>query len=277
MRHLASVKTEDCCTPERCHEVMTCLESYRNQHTPIPDSCFQEMKDLAVELKSEQGLKQWKFAWSKCQETKQTFEKKLEAALRARDSGPNGTAVQERSSSLSFSCRKAFSRGWARERLSSSPCRPDGAQPVTRNSVRSTASSPCPSSTPHSPHSTPLSLHQLTRSTSVDETPYSCNSSSLISPSPSLLAAAKRRILRKTQSFDSTVTETDSMYGTCQRTGGEPAHRGNTGVFIKGLEVSSTEVTNLPYSPRLAPTHSWALQDPHHTGSPVLETRTKGR
>uniref|UniRef100_A0A8C2TGG9 Puratrophin-1 n=1 Tax=Coturnix japonica TaxID=93934 RepID=A0A8C2TGG9_COTJA len=42
------------------------------------------MKELACELKSDKGLKQWKFAWSKCQETKLVFEKKLEAALRTR-------------------------------------------------------------------------------------------------------------------------------------------------------------------------------------------------
>uniref|UniRef100_A0A8C6Z286 Puratrophin-1 n=1 Tax=Nothoprocta perdicaria TaxID=30464 RepID=A0A8C6Z286_NOTPE len=42
------------------------------------------MKELARELKSDAGLKQWKFAWAKCQETKLVFEKKLEAALRTR-------------------------------------------------------------------------------------------------------------------------------------------------------------------------------------------------
>ncbi|XP_062845674.1 uncharacterized protein plekhg4 [Trichomycterus rosablanca] len=275
MRHLACVSMEDCSTPERCQKVMTCLESYRSQHAPIPDSHFQEMKDLAVEIKSEQGLRQWKFAWSKCQETKQMFEKKLEAALRARDSGSSSSVLQERSSSLSFSCRKAFSRGWVRERLSSTPCSPDGSRPVARKSLRTPTGSPCHSDT-QSSHSTPPSLHQLTRSVSTDESPHSCNTSSSLSPSPFSLGAVRRRILRKTQSFDATVCETDTRYGTCQRTLGEPVHRGNTGVFIKGLEVSSTEVTNRPYSPRLTQAHNWALQDPHHTESPVLETRTKG-
>uniref|UniRef100_A0A8B9P843 Puratrophin-1 n=1 Tax=Apteryx owenii TaxID=8824 RepID=A0A8B9P843_APTOW len=44
------------------------------------------MKELACELRSDKGLKQWKFAWSKCQETKLVFEKKLEAALRTKKS-----------------------------------------------------------------------------------------------------------------------------------------------------------------------------------------------
>ncbi|KFU92169.1 Puratrophin-1, partial [Chaetura pelagica] len=66
--------------------VIKCLESYKGQHPDISDGRFQEMKELACELKSDKGLKQWKFAWSKCQETKLVFEKKLEAALRTRKS-----------------------------------------------------------------------------------------------------------------------------------------------------------------------------------------------
>ncbi|XP_058637646.1 LOW QUALITY PROTEIN: uncharacterized protein plekhg4 [Onychostoma macrolepis] len=156
MRHLACVSMEECGMSEKCQSVITCLETYRSQHPPIPDAHFQEMKDLAGELKSEQGLKQWKFAWSKCQETKQMFEKKLEMALRTRRESDSKSAKgdssrrnsdcsakpQERSSSISFSCRKAFGGGWGRDRLSSqssmssSPSSPSGIRMDTRDSVR---------------------------------------------------------------------------------------------------------------------------------------------
>lgn len=86
MRHLACISMEDCSSAEHCAGVIKCLESYKGQHPDISDARFQEMKELACELKSEKGLKQWKFAWSKCQETKLVFEKKLEAALRTRRS-----------------------------------------------------------------------------------------------------------------------------------------------------------------------------------------------
>ncbi|XP_046696130.1 puratrophin-1 isoform X3 [Silurus meridionalis] len=279
MRHLACVSMEDCSAPEKCQGVMACLESYRSQHVPIPDAHFQEMKDLAVELKSDQGLKQWKFAWSKCQETKQIFEKKLEAALRTRNSGSgasNPRGPQERSSSLSFSCRKAFSSIRARDRVSSTPCSPVGTHSDGHVSLRTQSGSVCHTEN-RIPHSTPLNSHRLTRSTSSDASPYPDYSSSCsASPALSSLGDTKRRVLRKTQSFDAAGSEVGTRYGTCQRTLSEPARRGHMGVFIKGLEVSSTEGSDRHYNSHLAPAHNWASQDTQLTGSPVPEPRAKG-
>ncbi|XP_043101128.1 uncharacterized protein plekhg4 isoform X2 [Puntigrus tetrazona] len=297
MRHLACVSMEECGMSEKCQSVITSLETYRSQHPPIPDSHFQEMKDLAGELKSEQGLKQWKFAWSKCQETKQMFEKKLEMALRTRREGDSRSArsdssrrnsdcsakAQERSSSISFSCRKAFGGGWGRERLSSqsslssTPSSPSGIRMDSRDSVRTPTGSPY--SIEHRiPHSTPVRSHRLTRSISTDESPQRPQlEGQACSTSPSLTSVEpNRRVLRKTQSFDTAGSESVSRYGTCQRTLSEPARRGNTGVFIKGLEVSSTEVIDRPYSPRLPPMHGWSSVDSHRSGSPAPEGRSKG-
>ncbi|XP_047671524.1 uncharacterized protein plekhg4 isoform X3 [Tachysurus fulvidraco] len=279
MRHLACVSMENCSTPEKCQGVMACLENYRSQHVPIPDAHFQEMKDLAVELKSDQGLKQWKFAWSKCQETKQMFEKKLEAVLRARNLGSgasNPRGHQERSSSLSFSCRKAFGSVRIRDRLSSTPCSPVGTRSAAHDSLRTPIGGLC-----HTenliPHSTPCDSHRLIRSTSADESPYAEYSSSCsASPALSSIGDTKRRVLRKTQSFDAAGSEVGTRYGTCQRTLSEPARRGHMGVFIKGLEVSSTEGTDRSYNSRLALAHTWASQDAQPTGSPVPEPRAKG-
>ncbi|XP_052457710.1 puratrophin-1 isoform X3 [Carassius gibelio] len=297
MRHLACVSMEECGMSEKCPSVIGCLETYRSQHPPIPDAHFQEMKDLAGELKSEQGLRQWKFAWSKCQETKQMFEKKLEMALRTRRESDSKSArgdssrrnsdcspkPQERSSSISFSCRKAFGRGWGRDRLSSqsstssTPSSPSGIRMDNRDSVRTPTGSPY--RTEHRiPHSTPVRSHRLTRSISTDESPQQPHLEGQgCATSPSLTSIEpNRRVLRKTQSFDTASSESVSRYGSCQRTLSEPARRGNTGVFIKGLEVSSTEVINRPYSPRLPPMHGWTSVDTHYSGSPAPETRNKG-
>ncbi|KAM6980548.1 puratrophin-1 [Aplochiton taeniatus] len=324
MRHLACVSMEDCSLPEKCQSVIHTLEGYRQQHPPIPDERFQEVKELAGELKSEQGLKQWKFAWSKCQETRQMFEKKLEAALRTRralsDAGtPKGGAGDatprrhsdiargsyERSSSVSFSCRKAFSGVWGvRERLSStsssssSPCSPR-SEAAGGDSLCST---PSPYAVekrlPHTPQHTPLPLHpqRLTRSASTEEACHrarleaqarttSCSFTPSLPPLDAGLAhtpasASRRQQLRKTQSFDCPPTPEGARYGTCQRALSEPARRGNTGVFIKGLEVSSTEVAERPYSPRLA-VHGWASPEglcspsASTTSSPAAEPRAK--
>uniref|UniRef100_A0A8C1L8R5 Pleckstrin homology domain containing, family G (with RhoGef domain) member 4 n=1 Tax=Cyprinus carpio TaxID=7962 RepID=A0A8C1L8R5_CYPCA len=246
---------EECGMSEKCQSVITCLETYRSQHPPIPDTHFQEMKDLAGELKSEQGLKQWKFAWSKCQETKQMFEKKLEMALRTRRESDSKSA-----------------RGVSSRRNSDCSNRMD-----TRDSVRTPTGSPY--SIEHRiPHSTPVRSHRLTRSISTDESPqWPQLEGQACATSPSLTSIEpNRRVLRKTQSFDTAGSESVSRYGTCQRTLSEPARRGNTGVFIKGLEVSSTEVIDRPYSPRLPPMHGWSSVDSHRSGSPAPETRSKG-
>lgn len=352
MRHLASISMEDCTVPDKSQGVISCLEGYRRQHPPIPDLRFQEMKELAGEMKSEQGLKQWKFAWSKCQETKQVFEKKLEAALRTRRALPTGESPgsgtttgtgkdggagdatprrfsdvnsgvgQKRSSSVSYACRKAFSGVWGvRERLSSSSA---SAQSVcslrqeTAGAKTPLTSSPyslvhrlplTPQDTPqHTPQDTPLtpqdtpytplSTQRLTRSTSSEESSHGARieaqgRSSSCSFSPSLTPLepssvpnpARRPPLRKTQSFDCQApvpAVPDSFrYGTCQRTLSEPVRRGNTGVFIKGLEVSSREVAERPYSPRMTPP-GWAAGEARRTpptsttSSPVAETRAKG-
>uniref|UniRef100_A0A3P8YNR7 Pleckstrin homology domain containing, family G (with RhoGef domain) member 4 n=1 Tax=Esox lucius TaxID=8010 RepID=A0A3P8YNR7_ESOLU len=273
MRHLARVSMEDCTAPDKCHGVITCLEGYRCQHPPIPDPHFQEMKELAVELKSEQGLKQWKFAWSKCQETKQMFEKKLEAALRtgralASGDSPGSRPVKaggeqaegvtprrggegpERSGSVSYACRKAFSG-----RL-----------------TRSTSSE-------ESSHRARMEAQARTTSCSFSHSLPPMNSQS-----PSL-TPGRRPPLRKTQSFDcqssSPSTPDSARYGTCQRTLSEPTRRGNTGVFIKGLEVSSMEVADRSYSPRMA-SPVWAAGEAVRTpsasttSSPVSEPRAKG-
>ncbi len=191
---------------------------------------------------------------------------------------------QERSSSISFSCRKAFGRGWGRDRLSSqssmssTPSSPSGIRMDTRDSVRTPTGSPY--SIEHRiPHSTPVRSHRLTRSISTDESPQQPQlEGQACATSPSLTSIEpNRRVLRKTQSFDTAGSESVSWYGTCQRTLSEPARRGNTGVFIKGLEVSSTEVIDRPYSPRLPPMHDGPSVDSHRSGSPAPETRSKGR
>ncbi|XP_046906885.1 pleckstrin homology domain-containing family G member 4B isoform X1 [Hypomesus transpacificus] len=335
MRHLACVSMEDCSQPNKCQGVIGCLEGYGRQHPPIPDVRFQEMKELAGELKNEQGLRQWKFAWSKCQETRQMFEKKLEVALRTRRGVPDSGAAakasgdglatprrhsegqgarggggHERSSSLSLSCRKAFSGVWSagRERLSStsssasSSCapRPEASWGGDCGSTPSINSSPYvlePRLPPHTPLSPPHHNPRLTRSASSDESSHrsrleaqarasSCSFTPTLPPldsdsAPSATPASRRQLLRKTQSFDCPATPEGARYGTCQRTLSEPARRGNTGVFIKGLEVSSTEVAERPYSPRLA-AHGWAapagegLRTPGASSSPVAEPRVKG-
>ncbi|XP_051234060.1 puratrophin-1 isoform X1 [Dicentrarchus labrax] len=282
MRHLASVSMEECSLPDKCQAGIGYLEEYRRQHPPIPDARFQEMKAAAGELRGERGLRQWSFAWSKCQETKKMFDRKMEAALRTRSSTHRQRSDSTCSRS-STSSRRSLSGLWGVE-TSSSPPQGDISLPPN-------ASSPLTSS-PLSPQHTPL-LQRLFRSTSSEESSDRvdiCSSSPSLprlgssSSSTSFFSSSRRQQLRKTQSFDCPSTPEVPRYGPCPRALSEPARRGNTGVFIRGLEISSTEAADLTLSPRTA-APGWAAQGlhspatpstPRTSSSPTAESRPRG-
>ncbi|KPP64653.1 hypothetical protein Z043_116979, partial [Scleropages formosus] len=291
MRHLAGISMEDCSKPGKCGTVIRCLEDYWQQHPNIPDVKFQEMKELASELKSHQGLKQWKFAWSKCQETKEMFEKKLEVALRTRHSLPMDSGrweseetaprrhsessaqrpPQERSGSLS-SCRQGSTMGWTRERRGThsgaSPCSPEAVRSHTRTPTAYALGQE------YCVVRTPPCTQRLIRSVSSEESPQHHAESCAFSTS---LASRehRQRMLRKTQSFDAPCNMEPLCHGACPRTLSEPSRRGNTGVFIKGLEVSSTEVVECTYSPFLSP-RGWTGAETVRNSTTIAEPRAKG-
>ncbi|XP_039993758.1 uncharacterized protein KIAA1755 homolog, partial [Xiphias gladius] len=312
MRHLAGISMEECMLPDKCQAVIGCLEDYQGQHPPITDTRFQEMKAAAGELRGERGLRQWSFAWSKCQETKKMFDRKMEVALRTRDSAHRRRSESTHSRS-SASSRKTFSGLWGfRETSSSSSCCPPEEDTATSSPPRNSSSllsltsspitsTPAPSTcSPHTPQHTPL-LRRLFRSVSSEESsdqvdvcfsspslPRLDSSASFIPSSacssPSSSCSSRRQQFRKTQSFDCPSTPETSRYGPCPRALSEPVRRGNTGVFIRGLEVSSTEATDHTLCPRAA-AQGWAgqgLRSPgtpstsRTTGSPAAEPRPRG-
>ncbi|XP_071345993.1 rho guanine nucleotide exchange factor 40 isoform X2 [Trachinotus anak] len=291
MRHLAGISMEECTLPDKCQAVIGCLEDYQRQHPPIPDAHFQEMKEAAGELRGERGLRQWSFAWSKCQETKKMFDRKMEMALRTRDSAHRRRSDSTHSRS-SISSRKTLSALWGvRETSSSSsssctpeedtntssPPRSSSLLPLTSSPVTSTPASSTGS--PHIPQHTPL-LWRLFRSVSSEESsdrvdicssspslPRLDSSASFIRSSACSSSLTRRQQLRKTQSFDCPSTPEASRYGPCTRALSEPVRRGNTGVFIRGLEVSSTEAADHTLCPRTA-AHGWVGQGPRTPGTP---------
>lgn len=283
MRHLACISMEDCSSAEHCADVIKCLESYKGQHPDISAARFQEMKELACELKSDKGLKQWKFAWSKCQETKQVFEKKLEAALRTRksllsDRNPAAGELPQAGSETGTLSHRRHSEGatsrshwdrtqstlhgynrtnssleWTKEKVPSPPLSCPGDFSAGEVFV-------CP--TPLSPQSSRISFtsracksptlpEEKSDLESILETPE-IKQSSTSTPVPGKLPP--RRVLRKAQSFD--LPSGESLWSSCQRS--EPARYGNTGVFIKGLEVSSTELVDRTFALRQPAVSNWA-------------------
>ena len=241
---------EECSLADRCQAAIGSLEEYRQQHPPIPDSCFHEMRLEATELRGERGLRQWSFAWSKCQETKKVFDRKMEAAVRTQQS-----ASRRRSASA----LKTLSELWGGLET---PCPPEensNTATAPSSSLLHSTSTPALASSSGTPHHTPL-LQRLFRSSSKEEKRDVCSSLSSLprlnsSPScssSSSSSSSRRPLLRKTQSLDCPSPPEGASRRPCPRTVSGPVHRGHTGVFIRGLEVSSTEVTERTLSPRLS-------------------------
>lgn len=242
---------EDCTLPDSCHAVIGRLEDYRSKHPPIPESRFQEMKAEAGELRGERGLRQWSFAWSKCEETNKMFDRKMEAALRTRDS-----THRRRSDSIIST--------------SSTSSRRSGLWGIWETS----------SCSPPTPQRTPFFRRLLRSSSSYEESEQQdvCSPAPSLGSSPSFSSSSSRRQhLRKTQSFDCPPTPDVSRGGACPRTLSEPPRRGNTGVFIRGLEVSSTEAADRTLVPR-TPVHGWVgARSPGSPGAPAADGRPRGR
>ncbi|XP_026234275.1 puratrophin-1-like [Anabas testudineus] len=290
MRHLAGISMEDCTLPDKCQTVIGCLEEYQRQHPPIPDAHFQEMKAEAGELRGERGLRQWSFAWSKCQETKKMFDRKMEAALKTRDSAHRHRSDSALSRSSASSRRSLLELWGLHETPSLSSCPPqedtNTSSPSHNNFLPITSTPAASSSSPLIPQHTPI-LHRLFHSFSSDETSDQVD---INSPSPSLRrldssacsTSSRRQQLRKTQSFECPPTPEVLRYGPCPRALSEPARRGNTGVFIRGLEVSSTEAADHTLCPRTS-AQGWAGHRPRSPGTPgnsrtssAADTRPRG-
>ncbi|XP_073515790.1 pleckstrin homology domain-containing family G member 4B-like isoform X2 [Phyllobates terribilis] len=270
MRHLAAISLDDCNSPELCLGALGSLEKYQVQHPVIGEKKFEEMRELVYELKNEKGVKHWKFAWSKCQEARQVFEKKFEAALRAKSllsgdqnspkSIPSEDGDQRRHSdkniNLSYIQNKPLnSPVCVRERrLGRVLCpRPEMDPMPFRVSPPGSSASSVSSSSAYRGRKLSLQsspgedlhldlIHQVPSGSST--------------PTPS--RPMGRRLLRKAQSFD--LPGTDVSSHGCQRRLSEPARRGNTGVFIRGLEVSSTEMVERSCSPRLPLSTDWSAE-----------------
>ncbi|XP_018408447.1 PREDICTED: puratrophin-1-like [Nanorana parkeri] len=265
MRGLATVSLDDCNSPELCTGAIESLENYQLQHPEIAEKKFEEMRELAYELKSDKGTKQWKFAWSKCQEARQVFEKKLEAALRAKNvligeqASPRSVLHRRRLGSLDQKVHSEKSPNMYLQNnpLSSPLCgrerrlgrvlcnRPEVGYSMEQTPYRASS---CSSG------SSIVSADFRVRKMSLQSIPGEDVNSELFhqvpsgSSTPTPARPMGRRLLRKAQSFD--LPGTDAGTHGCQRRLSEPARRGNTGVFIKGLEVSSTEHTDRTCSPR---------------------------
>lgn len=208
------------------------LQNYWEQHPGMSDTQFQNMKKLACLLPGSDPLKKWQLVWSQCQRTKRGLEMRLEAALRIQQPpGPPNLRPSEGGES----------------RLAS----PDKRSPL--------AKTPNMAPLPEKPAQLPTidtcngaggGLLQAACSHScrpaVDTPKPSCHlcdgGDPLEAPeeAPSSEQLFSRRRLRKARSVDLPSSEEP-------RTWADPSRCGSTGVWIKGLEVSSPESVGGPW------------------------------
>ena len=69
MKYVASMKMEHCATPEGLEKLLRSLELYLQDHPPIPDDTFNNMADIAGQLKNDKLLEQCQTAHNRCKET----------------------------------------------------------------------------------------------------------------------------------------------------------------------------------------------------------------
>ncbi|XP_061560444.1 pleckstrin homology domain-containing family G member 4B isoform X2 [Phycodurus eques] len=229
-RHrLAAIAAERNMSPERCRAAIGSLEEHGRRYPPIPEAAFQEMEALADELRDERAVRQLSFARATCLEARATFDKKMADARSARDS------ARERRSRLSAASAET----------------PTGAGDAARS----------PPSAPVDPRRASL----LWRLFGGDPARPRLHSSAGSTP------CSFPRLLRKTQSFDcpAAAGQKACRSGPPARALGEPARRGNTGVFIRGLEVSSTECAERNPRPRPEVRAGHGRRGPGTPGTPA--------
>ncbi|XP_059848408.1 uncharacterized protein plekhg4 [Hypanus sabinus] len=327
MRHLACISMDDCYSPECCGPIVKYLENHHCQHPGIPDSKFQEMKELACELRSEKGMKQWKFAWSKCQETKLIFEKKLEAALQTRMSlssdhklskfesmttenlrvGPrrlsNSTklnlqcdrAIAGSNSSIYSASNRSTNCGvWKKDKFSpqsSDICygtvnNEEVFLPETTSSKYSTACCQgfdqmgegrvCASVHMSTPEACKQMQGMFDKEAKCENIVNFSHKKIKCFSVPEHQNQQQTKLLHNAQNFDCSPNDTFS-YNSHQRTSIDSAKHGSTGVFIKGLEVSSTELSDRPCISRQQPLFIWAENqaESYRSYIPLPETKAE--
>nr|XP_033780102.1 rho guanine nucleotide exchange factor 40 [Geotrypetes seraphini] len=274
VRRLAAIG-EGSGSPRQRQEALVSLAQYQQQHPEIPEKLFKEAKASALELQDQTALREWAQCWFKCQEIRKIVQKKTEAALEGTKRPPlpppasrSPEVHRKRSDSVSLAPSKGEGRKFWGFGSMLSPSRS-----MTSLFMSPTTSGPLDTSSSQS-----LSPFGELAETTDEESVFDIPSQPFDIQAPTLPVGEKipwesrkrgpasegsaspfprprafRGLLKKAQSMDSPVPpSTDPAKPSWgQRALSEPGTgQGNVGVYIKGLEVSSTEVVDRTCSPK---------------------------
>ncbi|XP_072365985.1 pleckstrin homology domain-containing family G member 4B isoform X4 [Scyliorhinus torazame] len=262
--YLRRLKVDEQSTLEYTTAVVQCLERYHQEATKFNAENFQRMNEMVLGLGSARELKQWNIQWVKCQQTRHLLEEVLSAAVRIHEDCSNDSPTKEHSEddgprtsgefdtegsdelgdSVSQNTSESIENGvWPdgsvnhqeHDQVFAAPEHPAAlGYDESRQSARASHKF-----SPTSLSSTSLCGRQCGGSIfykdidsgTVSSSAASCHSEPTRSPAPRHKKQPLKKIMRKTQSFEMWQRESSHT---------DAGRHGNTGVYIKGLEVISS-------------------------------------
>lgn len=237
----------------------------------MSDTQFQNMKKLACLLPSSDPLKKWQLVWSQCQRTKLALEMRLEAALRIQQPPglPNLKPSEEGESRLASPDKRSPLA--KTPNMASLPEKPNQAKWPGGNTMDTCNGAGGGVLQTACSHSCRLAVD-----TPQPSCPLCHGGAPLEVPeeAPSSEQLFCRRRLRKARSVDRPGSEEP-------RTWAEPSCCSSTGVWIKGLEVSSLESVGVAWEGQQplgsAASSAFHPQEDQRQSGLVLETRSWSR
>ncbi|XP_041095476.1 pleckstrin homology domain-containing family G member 4B-like isoform X2 [Polyodon spathula] len=263
LRHLSQISPEDCSSPTRCGEALSCLQQCCRHFPEIPDSRFSEAQSVARELDSASSnalQNHWTFARTKYMETHSILHQRLESAQRAQRAKLGGTPSRSMSNLYLQSQHNAL-QSWGSLASLQQPFFPEHTSTLRADEL-SSQHNPCGSdSAPPSPF--PWLGNPLSKTSSRWYLQGFLKESSKGPDNPIPVVPAKPN-RKRNPSFDFQALlgsrRASKDTGKVEDPGKSPllwlgrtvveSKPRQTGVHIKGLEVSSTEVVDQTCSPK---------------------------
>ncbi|XP_067911565.1 pleckstrin homology domain-containing family G member 4B isoform X2 [Heterodontus francisci] len=266
--YLRRLKVDEQSTLEYTTAVVQSLERYHQEATKFNAENFQRMNEMVLGLGSARELKQWNIQWVKCQQTRHLLEEVLSAVVRIHEAHSNDLATKAHSeddgprTSGEFDTEGSDELGDSNSQKTAESME-NGIWPDDsvhhQESDQVFVASKCPialdyeESCQNANTSRKLSTSSLSSapacgrlqggsiffkdndSCTTSSSAASCHSEPTHSPGPRHKKQPLKKIMRKTQSFE--LWQRESGHG-------EAGRHGNTGVYIKGLEVASSVVAD---------------------------------
>ncbi|XP_048472634.1 pleckstrin homology domain-containing family G member 4B isoform X3 [Rhincodon typus] len=266
--YLRQLKVDEQSTLDCTTAVVQSLERYHQDAVKFNAENFQEMNEMVLSLGSARELKQWNFQWVKCQQTRHLLEEVLATAIRIHEGHSNNLATKVDSeddgprTSGEFDTEGSDELGdslsqKATENMENGTWPDESVHHQEHDQVFVASECPAPSHYEESRQSVDASSKFSTTSLSsipaggrlcggsifykdldncaTSSSASSCHSEPACSLAPRHKKQPLKKIMKKAQSFELWQRESSHI---------EAGRHGNTGVYIKGLEVVSNVVAD---------------------------------